>query len=643
MILLQTVGLTKSFGINPILSDISIQIQSTDRIGLVGVNGAGKSTLLKIIAGKMLHDQGEIQLAKGTKIGYLAQDSGLETEKIIWDEMLSVFSDLIIQEKKLRELEIRMSSSSQFINHKEYERLMDDYAKMSEEFKEKGGYAYEAKIRGILHGLGFSQEYYVQPVSILSGGQKTRLALAKLLLEMPELLILDEPTNYLDIESLSWLEGYLKSYTGAVLIVSHDRYFLDSLVNIIYEIEETKATRYTGNYSKYLEEKANRLDLMIKKYEKQQTEISKMESFIQKNIARASTTKRAQSRRKMLEKMEKIERPTTSRKKASIHFQSAVQSGEKVLSVSDLSMGFENRLLFENVSFSLSSQERVALIGPNGIGKSTLFKLIKQDDIQPLKGSVHYGSNVTIGYYDQEQEDLGSDNTVLDEIWDSYPTLTESEIRTTLGRFLFMGEDVYKKIKELSGGEKARVALSKLMLKKANLLLLDEPTNHLDLFNREVLEEALLDYTGTILFISHDRYFLNKIATRILEFTPSGIHSFLGNYDYYLEKKSELEETRFETEKSAAEEIQTKSQYIKEKEKQKAERQVRRKIESIENEIEHLENRIVQIESELLKPEIYSDYQISYQKNEELNQTKQQLHQFLVDWEKAQKELEDLL
>ncbi len=641
LILLQTQQLSKSYGITSILSDIQLQIQSTDRIGLVGRNGAGKSTLLKMIAGNILPDSGAIQLAKGIKIGYLAQDSGLETNRTIWNEMLTIFTDLIEQEALIRSLEKKMAASSS-VNEGSVERLMNEYARLTDDFREKGGYSYQSKIKGILNGLGFqSFDYHNQLISILSGGQKTRLALAKLLIEEPDLLILDEPTNYLDIETLTWLEGYLKSYHGAILLVSHDRYFLDSLVTTIYEIENTKATKYVGNYTKYIEQKEKEIELKEKQYDKQQQERKKLEEFVQKNIARASTTKRAQSRKKMLDRMDPIDKPITQQRNASFYFESSIKSGQNVLMIHELAMGFDNKRLFQHVSFQIKNMERVALIGPNGIGKSTLFKLIYDRNFHPLEGAINYGSNVKISYYAQEQDDLHPDKTVLDELWDQYPILNESDIRTILGNFLFIGDDVFKTIKDLSGGEKARVALAKLMLEKGNVLLLDEPTNHLDLFSREVLEQALLTYSGTILFISHDRYFLNKLTTRTIELTPLGINSYLGNYEYVLEKKAELEEMK-PSSTIVTVDNQNKQQYINDKEKQKIERQLKRKIEAIELEIEKMEEQIDTIESELLQPEVYSDYQLSNQKNEELKIGKDTLEELLMSWEETQKKLEEL-
>ncbi len=646
MLLLQTNQLSKSFLTQSILSNINIQIQSLERIGLVGVNGAGKSTLLKILAKEMLHDSGEIHMSKGTSIGYLAQDSGLDSNLTIWQEMLSVFTNIIAQEGKIRDLEEQMSRISPSDSTGQYVRLMNIYAKEIEFFKENGGYSYEAKIRGVLHGLGFQHfDFYSTSISALSGGQKTRLAMAKVLLTEPDILMLDEPTNYLDMQTLTWLEGYLKNYSGAILVVSHDRYFLDQLVNIIYEIERTEATRYVGNYSQYIEQKSKNIELEMKKYEKQQAEIAKLEDFIQKNIARATTTRRAQSRRKTLEKIEKLDKPIAGQKRAFFTFDIDKMSGNQVLQVNQLAMGFENQKLFENVSFHIERGERVAIIGPNGTGKSTLLKLIT-NKLKPQNGTITYGSNVEISYYDQEQNELHLEKTIIDELWDDYPTLTEKEVRTLLGNFLFINDDVFKKIKSLSGGERARVSLAKLMLKKGNLLLLDEPTNHLDIFSREVLENALVDYPGTILFISHDRYFLNRLTTRTLELTKDGIQQYLGDYSYYLEKKAELAEETSQMNVAAISPEQKdrpktdKEHYENTRERQKVERQLNRKIQSVEEDIEATELKIGETEEKLLDPEIYMNHELANETNQSLIMLKEKLEKLMDTWAELQKELE---
>jgi len=616
--LLQVSNISKSYGVNAVLTNITLQVLERERIGLVGVNGAGKSTLLKIIAGEMSADSGSIHRAKETKIGYLAQNSGLQTERTIEAEMRAVFSHLLEAEQELRDLEQKIADPALHNDEKKYADTLDRYAKRSEWFREQGGFEINTRINSVLHGMGFGEFPPDTRISTLSGGQKTRLALARILLQAPDLLMLDEPTNYLDIETLTWLEGYLRSYPGAILVVSHDRYFLDAMAQTIIEIERHTSKRYTGNYSRYIELKAADYEANMKVYEKQQDEIAKMEQFIQKNIVRASTTKRAQSRRKALEKMDRIDKPLGSLKKAHFSFEIERMSGKDVLSVSDLSILFQNKNipLFQHVSFHLTRGEVVALIGPNGIGKSTLLKsLVGQ--MKPNTGTVHWGTNVKIGYYDQEQTNLNGNNTILEEVWGAYPHMEEARIRTVLGNFLFSGEDVLKKITSLSGGEKARVSLAKLMLIEANMLILDEPTNHLDLFSKEVLESALLDYDGTLLFISHDRYFLNKMAERIIELKPTGVDHFLGNYDDMLEKKRELEEMRLEalakeqaarTNASSQAAASPTTSYEADKQAKREERSRQRKLEQLEGEIAVLEEQIAAREEQLADPDFFNDY-----------------------------------
>lgn len=645
--LLQVSGITKSYGINTVLSNITLQIEPRERIGLVGVNGAGKSTLLQIIAGEMSYDSGDIFKAKETKIGYLKQNSGLNSDKSIWEEMRSVFAHLDEAEKELRKLEAMMADPAVLANEKQTEDTMKRYASLSEWFKEQGGYEAEARIRGILHGMGFGDFAPETTVNTLSGGQKTRLALAKMLLQAPDLLLLDEPTNHLDIQTLTWLEGYLRSYSGAILVVSHDRYFLDALVDAIYEIERTSSKRYTGNYTRYVEIKQADYDIQMKQFEKQQEEIAKLEEFVQRNIVRASTTKRAQSRRKALEKMDRLDKPMGELKRASFAFEVEQPSGKEVLQVSGVSVSYDSsKPLLKDVSFQLRRGDTAALIGPNGIGKSTLLKALIGDQ-QPDKGDIRWGANVRIGYYDQEQKGLNPNNTVLGEVWDAFPNLEEARIRTVLGSFLFSGEDVFKKISSLSGGEKARVSLAKLMLEKANVLILDEPTNHLDLFSKEVLESALIDYEGTLLFISHDRYFLNKMAEHMLELSRDGVTAYLGNYDDYVEKKQELAE--MEQQRLALEAAKSKSGgapvnktavaagpengYEANKLAKREERTKQRKLEQLELTIAKLEEELALIEEELALPEVYNDYVLVQQKNEAIEQKKAQLADCYEQWE----------
>ncbi|HFK1453986.1 TPA: ABC-F family ATP-binding cassette domain-containing protein [Bacillus pacificus] len=640
MILLQVNALSKLYGAETILANIKLEVQTKDRIALVGRNGAGKSTLLKIIAGELSHDSGEIIKPKDVSIGYLAQNTGLETSLTIWDEMLTVFTHLQQMETKLRRLEQEMGKEENFSNEAIYERLLADYDQLQLDYKDQGGYQYEADIRSILSGLGFPVETHQTTISTLSGGQKTRLALGNLLLTKPDLLILDEPTNHLDIETLTWLEQYLQGYPGAILIVSHDRYFLDKLVTQVYEISNKESRRFVGNYSKYLDLKSALYEQEMKRYEKQQDEIAKLEDFVQKNIARASTTKRAQSRRKQLDRMELLTRPLGDSKSASFHFDIEKQSGNDVLQVKDATIGYDKDPIIEHVTMRLTRGDSVALVGPNGIGKSTLLKSIV-NKLPLLHGDVSFGSNVSVGYYDQEQANLTSSKRVLNELWDEYPLQPEKEIRTILGNFLFTGDDVLKPVSSLSGGQKARLALAKLMMQKSNLLILDEPTNHLDLNSKEILENALIDYPGTLLFVSHDRYFINRVTTTVVELSTEGAQEYLGDYDYYVEKKNEMIE-RAEFEQQEQQENQTpvqktvapeKLNYLEEKERKKLERQRTRKIEELEQNIVQFEEEIATLEDQLCLPEIYADYEKASEITTKKQTLQEQLDACMAEWE----------
>ncbi|WP_455675834.1 ABC-F family ATP-binding cassette domain-containing protein [Pradoshia sp.] len=633
MIILQVNNVSKYYGAEAILSSIKLEVQTRDRIALVGRNGAGKSTLLKIIAGTLSHDGGNIFMPKGTTIGYLAQHTGLNSDLSIWDEMLTVFADLRKQEEDLRALEKSMSDPEIFNNSTRYERVLKDYDHLQEQFKNAGGYQMENDIRSVLHGLNFADYDYATPVTSLSGGQKTRLALGKLLLTKPDLLILDEPTNHLDIDTLSWLEGYLQSYPGAILIVSHDRYFLDKVVNQVLELSRTSISKYTGNYSKYLVQKAEEYERNQKMYEKQQDEIAKLKDFVQRNIARASTTKRAQSRQKQLERMEMLDRPQGDEKSANFSFQIDKQSGNEVLQAKDIAIGYEQAVA-QSINFRITRGESIALIGPNGIGKSTLLKTIT-DRLTAISGEFQFGANVTIGYYDQEQANLSSNKTVLNELWDDYPMSQEKDIRSILGNFLFSGDDVMKIVSTLSGGEKARLALSKLMMQKANLLILDEPTNHLDLDSKLVLENALVDYPGTLLFVSHDRYFINRIADKVIEMGPDGTSEYLGDYDYYIQKKQELAdlaELEHKTTLQANQQTVEKSSYQEDKELKKQNRKRQRRIEELESSIETLEETISGYNEQLCDPEIYQDHEKTLKIQEQLTTAETALEELMEEW-----------
>ncbi|GIP64457.1 multidrug ABC transporter ATP-binding protein [Virgibacillus pantothenticus] len=636
MILMQINGLTKSFGADKILSNIKLEVKDHDRIAIVGRNGSGKSTLLKIMAGELSYDQGELFRPKDLTMGYLAQHTTLETEKTIWQEMLTVFPELKKQEQQLRFMEQQMEQATNY-SPEAYQKLLHDYDRLQHSYEQNGGYTYEADIKAVLNGLNFHMFDYDTPIQTLSGGQKTRLSLGKLLLKKPQLLILDEPTNHLDIETLNWLESYLSNYPGAVVVVSHDRYFLDKTVSIVYEISRHQTKRYVGTYSKYLEQKALDFEKEWKEYEKQQTKIMKMEDFIQRNIVRASTTKRAQSRRKQLEKMEIIDKPLGDEASASFSFRINRRSGNDVLKINDLSFRYpgETDYLFQHVHLQINRGERIALVGPNGIGKTTLLKMVT-GQLKSTQGTIQLGTNVQIGYYDQEQANLHSSKTVLMELWDDYPTTNEKDIRTVLGNFLFSGDDVLKTVNALSGGEKARLALAKLMMQKANLLILDEPTNHLDIDSKEVLEAALIDFPGTILFVSHDRYFINKIADQVAELQKLKTTIYLGDYDYYLEKKAEeaelkrLNKTQQDSGKTSSGERRL--DFERDKQMQREERKKQRRIEELETEIEQLEGQVERLEGQMELPEVYQDHEKALELSQEVNQHKQKIDQLMEEW-----------
>lgn len=648
MLLLQANRISKSIGAIPLLTDISLQIEDRDRIGLVGVNGAGKSTLMQVLAGEAGHDGGELFKAKDIRIGYLPQNAMLDSEGTVEQEMRRVFTRFEEAERELRRLEADMADPRIIADSARHEAVLNQYARLSDWFRDNGGFAVETKIKSVLHGMGFGDTAPDTPVRTLSGGQKTRLALAKLLLSEPDLLLLDEPTNHLDIATLTWLESYLRNYAGAIVVVSHDRYFLDKLVTTIIEIERTKATRYTGNYSKFLELKAAQRERQWKAYEQQQEQIARMEDFIQRNLARASTTGRAQSRRKMLARMERLERPGGDNKRAAIRFNIERQTGKDVLRAEGITVAHADRPpLFAPISLHLRRGEAVALIGPNGIGKTTLLRGLI-GELPLASGTVEWGAGVKIGYYDQEQGNLNPDNTVLDEVWNAYPHMEEVDIRTVLGHFLFEGEDVKKKIAALSGGEKARVSLAKLMLLEANVLILDEPTNHLDLYGKEALESALMAFEGTLLFISHDRYFLNRMAERIVELSTSGAEYFLGNYDDYADKKEELAEWREDAGgdqavasrkagnrpgEAGGEAASTgQAEYLAAKEARREERMRQRKLARLEERITELEQQAAELEAEMARPDVYQDYVKLQEVQEALDRTKSELDGALVEW-----------
>lgn len=641
VIVLQVNQVTKSFNGEDILTNVKLEVQDRDRVALVGRNGAGKSTLLKIIAGEMSYDSGDIIMPKNIRLGYLEQHAGLESKLTIWEEMKSIFSHLIDSERELRSLEAQMADPSIYEDSEAYARVAATYDELQLAFNEAGGYRFESDIRSILHGMQFFPEDYDKPVQALSGGQKTRLALAKMLLSKPDLLILDEPTNHLDIQTLSFLENYLKNYSGAILIVSHDRYFLDQVVNLVYEVSRHNVTRYVGNYSAYLTQKAKNYELDKKKYEKQQEEKAKLEDFVSRNLARASTTKMAQSRRKVIEKTDWMDAPDGDEKSANFGFTIDRPSGNDVLRLEDIAVGYPNKTVSSNISFSVYKQDRIALVGPNGVGKSTLLKTIMKQ-LPSAGGHIQYGTNVQFGYYDQEQAALTGNKTVLKELWDEWPLMNEKDIRNVLGRFLFSGDDVQKTVSNLSGGEKARLALAKLMLLKSNTLVLDEPTNHLDLDSKEVLENALLDFPGTIIFVSHDRYFINRIATKVIELSSDDATLFLGDYDYYLEKKEELEEIAMENAVVQNTVVQKVNTSTIDKEAKKKERQLRRQIEELEGQIPSIDSEIASIEKKLCDPEIFQDHEAVQKLQGELDILKVKQDTISNEWLELQEQLEEI-
>ena len=638
MIILQGNKIERSFSGDVLFDNINIQVDEKDRIALVGRNGAGKSTLLKILVGEEAPTSGEINTKRDLSLSYLAQDSRFESENTIFDEMLHVFDDVRSMESRLRKMEMQMAE----LTGDAFDKLMSDYDRLSEEFRVKGGFTYEAEIKAILNGFKFDESMWQMKISELSGGQNTRLALAKMLLEKPELLVLDEPTNHLDIETIAWLENYLVNYPGALIIVSHDRYFLDKVATVTLDLTKHSLDRYVGNYSKFMDLKAGKLALEAKNYEKQAKEIAKLEDFVQRNLVRASTTKRAQARRKQLEKMERLDKPSAGQKSANMTFHADKVSGNVVLTVTDAAIGYDDQILSEPINIDVKKFDAIAIVGPNGIGKSTLIKSIV-GQIPFIKGTSTYGANVEVGYYDQTQSNLTRTNTVLDELWNDFSTTPEVEIRNRLGAFLFSGDDVKKSVSMLSGGERARLLLAKLSMQNNNFLILDEPTNHLDIDSKEVLEDALIDFDGTLLFVSHDRYFINRVTTKVLEISEEGSTLYLGDYDYYLEKKAELEELARMKEEEAQEkttvvvEKAPANDYQAQKAYQKELRKLTRRITEIENQLEEIEAREEEINQVMLATNEASEL-IDLQK--ELDELTEQQETLMLEWEELSEKVE---
>ena len=629
MIVLSCSNISKAYGTNSILEDISFTIEDGDKIGLIGLNGSGKTTLLNILAKEDLSDSGNIYTQKDLKIGYLKQHTNIESDLTVFDECLEVFKPLIKMEETIRDLENRISLESANGHSNELDSLLNEYSILLEEFNNKNGYGYRSEIKGVLKGLGFSEEEMDRNSNVLSGGQKARLSLAKLLLEKPNILLLDEPTNHLDIDAINWLEDYLTEYNGAVLTISHDRYFLNNVVSKIFHLENKNIKIYNTNYTKYMDQRKKDLEVLKNQYENQQKEIKRQEEIIQRfsNYGGSRYIKQAQARQKLLDKMKLLDKPMED-KKTKISFEPKIKSGRDVLQVESLEKNFGDYKLFEDINFNVYRGERVGLIGPNGIGKTTLFKAVL-NEIPYDNGDIRIGHHVHIGYFDQEQTSLNLNNTIIDEIWDDNPKLNHYEIRTILSRFLFIGDDIFKEISELSGGERGRLQLLKMMLSDANFLLMDEPTNHLDIDSKEVLEDALINYEGTLFVISHDRYFLNRVTNKILEMTEDGITEYLGNYDYYLEKKNAI---KIEEDEELKTKTQIKLERKKEREKQELNKKRKKEIESLEEIIEKNEMELEDLDKLLCDPKIYENPEEALKLSEKRENLQSELDKFYDKW-----------
>ena len=641
MILLQLNDLTKSFDGEDIFNNVDFEVKTGERIGIVGRNGAGKSTLMKIIAGVEDYDSGHISKSKNLKLGYLTQQMTLNTDQTVFEEMSKPFEAMKKLEQEMKLETDWLAQHADEYDSETYKTHIDRYESLSNQFEQQDGYQYESKIKTVLHGLNFSEADFDRPINDFSGGQKTRLSLAQMLLSEPDLLLLDEPTNHLDMETTQWLESYLNYFKGAIVIISHDRYFLDKIVTQIYDVALGDVQHYVGNYAQFIDQRDKYYEKRMQEYENQQAQIKRLETFVDKNIARASTTGMAKSRRKMLEKIERINKPMIDAKSANIQFEFDRNTGNDVFHIKNLEIGYDSPIT-TGITFEVTKGDHIAIIGPNGIGKSTLIKTIA--DIQKaLNGTITTGANLKIGYYDQKQAEFKSNKTILDYLWDQYPTMNEKDIRAVLGRFLFVQEDVKKIINDLSGGEKARLQLALLMLERNNVLILDEPTNHLDIDSKEMLEQALANFKGTILFVSHDRYFINELANKVYDLDLDGGTMYLGNYQYYIDKTEESAalKAKEELENPTVNDtvIKQNDSYIDQKQQKREQRQIERQIETCELNIETFEEEINDINHQLTLPDVYSDPEKANSLAVSKSEIEQKLEQVMAEWAELQEKL----